>query len=170
MRYCTKCKCLFPDSTDTCPEHNKKLISDPAPASPVRIMTAGGFEFERIAAALDSAGIAYSYSREENDAVFRAVAPSAASINNIYVKISDYCTARELMQEIGAHDERAPYEPDEEEKKKISDAKKEEDEELSPGKARAIRIVSGIAFLLLLAAVVYATDHILALLQTLFGA
>ena len=44
----------------------------------------------------------------------------------------------------------------------------EKGDEMSPGKARAIRIVSGIAFLLLLAGVVFATDWVIALVKAIF--
>ena len=170
MKYCTKCKNITnDDKAEICSECRKKLISDPAPSSPVRIITAQGFEFEHICAALDDGGLPYSYSRENNDALFRAGVPSAAAYNEIFVPLTYYPDAQEILENIGAKDERHAVMLSSEDLQKLEHAKAmEKGDEMSPGKARAIRIVSGIAFLLLLAGVVFATDWVIALVKAIF--
>lgn len=168
MKYCTKCKCITnDDKTEICPECRKKMITSPAPSSPVRIITAEGFEFERICASLDDQNIPYSYSREKNDAVIRVAVPESAALNDIFVPLSYYEDAQELLSDIGAKDEKPPVRLTKAESDRLNKAKNSE-EELSPGKARAIRILSGIAFLLILAATVFVSDWIIALIKNLF--
>ena len=51
MRYCTKCKKLYKgDETEKCFVCGKKTISDPSHYYPVNVVTANGFELERIRA------------------------------------------------------------------------------------------------------------------------
>ena len=169
MKYCTRCKSITDnDKAEICTECRKKLISDPAPSSPVRIITAEGFEFQRICAALDDGKLPYSYSQEKNDALFRAAVPSAAAYNEIFVPLTYYPDAQSILEEIGAKDERPPVMLSEEDMQRLERAKAAENsDEMSPGKARAIRIVSGIGFLLILAAVAFATDWAIALIKAL---
>ena len=56
MKYCSKCKKIYFDfEGERCPSCNRKLIDEPNHFSPVYIITANGFELERIRAALESA-------------------------------------------------------------------------------------------------------------------
>ena len=61
MKYCAKCKKIYTKSEPAaCPFCGRELIDDPSSFSPVDIVTAHGFELERIAAALKDADIPYS--------------------------------------------------------------------------------------------------------------
>ena len=171
MKYCPRCKCILPaDAPERCGECGKRLVVDPAGASPVRLVTAKGVDFQRACDALSESGIPFSHQIEQNDAVIRMMIQVPAAFSDVFVRLSDYDTALEVMQEIGLEDERR-VQPDSEQLEKIAEAKKEqtESEELSPGKARLVRIISGIAFLLILAGVVFLTDFVIAWVKTLFA-
>lgn len=168
MKYCPRCKELF-DKAERCPLCRKATIDDPAAISPVRIITAGGIGLEQVTAALERSEIAYSIEREKYDAAIRSVVPMTATLNNIYVRLCDYQAAQEVLESLGVKDERAEAVISAEEQQRLEAEKPAEEEELSPGKARAIRIVSGLAFLLILALAVYAADFIIALVMKLLG-
>ena len=173
MKYCARCKKLYFKITDSrCPICNKKLIENPNHFSPVYIVTANGFELERIRAALNSADIPYSYQNEKRETGIRILNSAPPENCEVFVPISAYCDAMDILVGIGAvKDDKIP-DVNDDEMAKLNEAKKEAaetDEELSPKKARIIRILSFIAFLMILAAAVYLADFIIALVKNMFG-
>lgn len=169
MKYCPRCKELFTPGGERCPLCRKATIDDPAPSSPVRIITAKGIDLEQVTAALDEAGLPYSSEREKYDAAIRSVVPMSATLNNIYVRLCDYSAAQEALEGLSVKDERAEAVLSSQEQQRLEEEKPAEEEEMSPRKALIIRIVSGLAFLLILALVVFATDNIIALVMKLLG-
>ncbi len=173
MKYCSKCKKLyFNKDNDSCPSCGRKLIEDPNYFSPVHIVTANGFELERIRAALESKEIPYSYQNEKKETGIRILNSAPPENCDVFVPVSAYSDALDILVGIGAIKNDNIPDIDDDGIKKIDSAKKEAaraDEELSPGKARIVRILSFAAFLLILAATVYAADFIIALVKSFFA-
>ncbi len=168
MRYCTKCKKLINNDDKTaCVFCGRKTITDPNHFSPVKLITANGFEFERIRAALDDADIPYSYNEAPMDAGIQILNSAPPENCDIYVPLSAYSDACDILAGIGALKEAdMPDSTDE----MLSNAKKEaQSEELTPSKARTIRMLSLIAFLLILAGVTFLTDFVIELIRSAFS-
>lgn len=163
MKYCTKCKKLYKgEKTEKCPNCLRKLIDNAAPSSPVSIVTANGFELERIRAALEDVEIPYSYQQIKNDTGIQILNSAPFENCAIYVPLSAYYDAVNILAGIGALSENEITDLDEEERKNIEKAAK--DEELSPEKAKLIRYLSFAGFIALLAGVIYLTDFLMSLL------
>lgn len=170
MRYCTRCKRIyFNNENGLCPLCGRQMTDDPNILSPVYVLTANGFELERVRSVLDSEGIAYTVNEARHDAGIQILNSAPPENCDVYVTLSEYERAVETLKGSGAISDDIP-EPDEKAKEQISEAKKKDQEEhLDPKKARNIRIFSAIAFLLILVGVVYLTDFIIALVRKLFG-
>ena len=97
MRYCTKCKILTRDH-EKCPFCSRKTIDNPSHFSPVRIITANGFELERIRAALNDAGIPYSYNESVKDTGLQILNSAPPENCDVYVPLSAYAQACELLK------------------------------------------------------------------------
>lgn len=166
MRYCTKCKKLYKgDETEKCFVCGKKTISDPSHYSPVNVVTANGFELERIRAALHDADIPYSYQEARKDAGIQILNSAPPENCDVFVPLSAYEKTMDVLIGIGAVKEDISQADTE----KLREAEKAaEDEELPPEKARRIRILSGIAFILLLVLVVWLVDIGFEFVKSLF--
>ena len=166
MRYCTKCKKLYKgDETEKCFVCGKKTISDPSHYSLVNVVTANGFELERIRAALHDADIPYSYQEARKDAGIQILNSAPPENCDVFVPLSAYEKTMDVLIGIGAVKEDISQADTE----KLREAEKAaEDEELPPEKARRIRILSGIAFILLLVLVVWLVDIGFEFVKSLF--
>lgn len=166
MRYCTKCKKLYKgDETEKCLVCGKKTISDPSHYSPVNVVTANGFELERIRAALHDADIPYSYQEARRDTGIQILNSAPPENCDVFVPLSAYEKTMDVLIGIGAVKEDISQADTE----KLREAEKAaEDEELPPEKARRIRILSGIAFILLLVLVVWLVDIGFEFVKSLF--
>ncbi len=165
MRYCTKCHRLFTaDAPESCRFCSRTLINDPSEDSPVRMLSANGFELERICAALKGEGIPCSYQHERRDGGIQILNSAPIENCDVFVPLRFYNEARDTLIGIGAIGEEGADEPDIPE----PEEKKTPEEDLSSGRARAIRILSVILFLGLIAAAVFLTDFVVALIQNLF--
>lgn len=166
MKYCTRCHRLYTaDSPESCRFCSRTLISDPSEDSPVRMLSANGFELERICAALRGEDIPCSYQHERRDGGIQILNSAPMENCDVFVPLRLYNQARDILIGIGALGEENADEADipaPEEKKAPAE------EELSPGRARAIRILSVILFLGLIAAAVFLTDFVVALIQNMF--
>ena len=166
MRYCTKCKKLYKgDETEKCFVCGKKTISDPSHYSPVNVVTANGFELERIRAALHDADIPYSYQEARRDTGIQILNSAPPENCDVFVPLSAYAKTMDVLIGIGAVKEEISQADTE----KLREAEKAaEDEELPPEKARRIRILSGITFILLLVLVVWLVDIGFEFVKSLF--
>lgn len=166
MRYCTKCKKLYKgDETEKCFVCGKKTISDPSHYSLVNVVTANGFELERIRAALHDADIPYSYQEARRDTGIQILNSAPPENCDVFVPLSAYEKTMDVLIGIGAVKEDISQADTE----KLREAEKAaEDEELPPEKARRIRILSGIAFILLLVLVVWLVDIGFEFVKSLF--
>lgn len=170
MKYCPKCKKLYNNDTLThCSECSRKLVSDPHYSSPVKLITANGFEFERIRAAIDSAEIPYSYQEAKNDAGIQILNSAPPENCDIFVPLNAYSDAVDVLIGIGALKDNPAELSSSDMEKLRSESKKAHEEELPEDKARLIRILSLIAFLIILVGVVFATDALMGFLRGLIG-
>lgn len=171
MKYCTKCKKVYlkAEKAEICPLCRKKLISNPAPASPVGIIIANGFELERICAALKDGKIPYSYKQDRSDTGLQIL--NSAPFENcvIYVPLSDYNQAAEILIGIGALKEEEIPDLDAEQEEFSRLQEQAQQEELPPKKAAMIRALSLFAFFVIVAVVVFLTDRLLDWIKPLLG-
>ena len=130
------------------------------------LVSASGFELERIRTALLDNGIPSDSKPQRRNFSAKAVTGVDNSEQDIYVAESDYEKAYDLCVGIGA------IRIEGEETTILEDTDKpaeEEFEEMSPQKRTAVRIVSAILFILIAAAVIFGVDSITGWIKGLFG-
>ena len=171
MKYCSKCKNLhFNKELEKCPRCGKKLIEEPSYYSPVKIVTANGFELERIKSALTEADIPFSATEERYDTGLQIL--NSAPLENcaFCVPIAHYDKAVETLAGIGALNEDSIHEIDNEDMEFLEKSRQqEEDDALPEGKARLIRIFSFLGFLIVLVGFAYLVDWLLSFVTPLLG-
>ncbi len=132
------------------------------------LMSASGFELERVRTALSDNGIPNDSTPKRRNYSAKAVTGVDDTEQDIYVAASDYEKAYDLCVGIGAITPEGEVEiipPDGEETAADSPA---EEEEMSPGKRTAVRIISAILFVLLAAAVIFGTDYFMQWIKGFF--
>lgn len=170
MKYCTRCKLIADNDKDICKKCGKKLISNPNHYSAVKIVTANGFELERIRAALTDAEVSFSVQETKQDTGLQILNSAPPENCNVFVPISDYDEAVSVLAGIGALNDDEIPEIDEQTQEDINKAKKEaENDEMSPRKRFWVKLLSLIGFLIVIAGVVYLTDFLVAFIKTLFN-
>ncbi len=170
MRYCTHCKTIFNDNVTVCKKCGKKTISNPNHYSPINIITANGFELERIKASLSDSDIPFSVQETQQDTGLQILNSAPPENCNVFVPLSSYDDAVSVLVGIGALKDNEIPEIDEQTQSYIKKSKKNAQEtQLSPKKARIVRILSFIGFLLVLVGVVYLTDFLISFIKPLFG-
>lgn len=164
MKYCSNCKRIFNTNTDECPKCSRRLIAQPSGESPVVIKLSGGFEAERIIAALKDEGIP-SYQKEaKGSAGLRILNSAAPEESEIYVPLSAYNKAVDVLVGIGA------LNPDEDEVLDVDDSELPPPpmEEMSSRKRFWVRILSIILFIAVVWIVISLTDFCTAWIKSLF--
>ena len=130
------------------------------------LLSASGFELERVKTALADNGIPNDSKPQKRSYSAKAVTGVDNAEQDIYVAESDYEKAYDLCVGIGA------IRIEGEETTILEDTDKpaeEEFEEMSPQKRTAVRIVSAILFILIAAAVIFGVDSITGWIKGLFG-
>lgn len=127
------------------------------------LVSASGFELERIRTALSDNGIPNDSKPQKRNFSAKAVTGTDISIQDIYVAESDYEKAYDLCVGIGAIKLEGEETILEEEA-----AVAEEFEDMPSGKRTAVRIVSAILFILLAAMVIFGVDAITGWIKSLF--
>ena len=170
MKYCSKCKKIHHNKELTqCPKCRRKLIDDPNYNSPVNIITANGFELERIKSALIDAEIPFSVKEERYDTGLQILNSAPPENCSFFVPLSRYDEAVDTLIGISALDENTLPALDTEDEAFLEKSREnEKNDELPEDKARMIRILSFIAFLAILAGFVFLTDHLLSFITPLF--
>lgn len=170
MRYCTRCKRLYLDSEPVlhCPECKRQTVEEPNPASPVLIATANGFELERILSALKGEDVPCTYQHTRLDTGLQILNSAPQENCNVFVSLQDYEKAVGVLAGIGAISDESVISAEEHADALRAVSSKKEAEELTPEKARVVRILSGIGFLLLIVAAVYLTDLVTGWIRSLF--
>ena len=170
MKYCSKCKKILTKNLDQCPKCGRRLIDNPNEYSPVNLVTANGFELERIKSALTDAEIPFSVKEERYDTGLQ-ILNSAPPENCLFsVPLSEYRKAVETLVGIGALNEDSIHEIDKEDMEFLEKSRQQEkDEELPENKARLIRIFSFLGFLAVLVGFAYLVDWLLSFVTPLLG-
>ena len=127
------------------------------------LVSASGFELERIRTALSDNGIPNDSKPQKRNFSAKAVTGTDILIQDIYVAESDYEKAYDLCVGIGAIKLEGEETILEEEA-----AAAEEFEDMPSGKRTAVRIVSAILFILLAAMVIFGVDAITGWIKSLF--
>ena len=171
MKYCSKCKKVHINTEiQNCPACKRKLIENPNGFSPVNIITANGFELERIKSALADSEIPFSVKEERYDTGLQILNSAPPENCAFFVPLSHYDKAVETLIGIGALSEEAVEEIDKADKEYLEKAREQEKkDELPEGKARLIRIISLIGFLAVLVAFSFLVDYLLSFLTPLLG-
>lgn len=167
MRYCASCQVLVPDG-DECPSCGSRKLREVRENDPVLLLTAGEMDCGRITAAFDDAGI----SHEER--MCGAGAPpsilygkSPNSLYRIFVPYGAVESSRRILKDIGILDKLAGE--TEKNKKDKPDPLEKSVEQMSPAQRTAVRIGSAVLFILLIWAVVAASDKLVDVFRHLFS-
>ncbi len=159
MKYCTKCKKIYTDTDRTaCVLCGRELISNPNQYSPVDIVTANGFELERIKSALTEESIPFSVRECRDDTGLQILNAAPPENSCISVPLGYYTQTMELLIGIGALQE--ADELSEEDEKKLQEERTATKQELSPRKSFWIKVLSILLFIGLIAATVFLADII----------
>lgn len=171
MKYCTRCKLIFNnDNQNICPKCRKKLISNPSPYSAVNVVTANGFELERIRSALTDADIPFSVQETRSDTGIQILNSAPPENCNIFVPLSSYDDAIDVLVGINALKDNEIPEIDETTQEELKKVKAQaEKDEMSPRKRFWVKLLSFIGFLLIITGVVYLTDYLMSFVKTFFG-
>lgn len=129
------------------------------------LMTASGFELERIRTALSDNGIPNDSKPQKRNFSAKAVTGVDYSVQDIYVSSDDYEKAYDLCVGIGAIRLDGEEEIIDDGAEAPSD---DEYDEMPDGKRKAVRIISVILFILIVAAVIFSTDFITGWIKDLF--
>ncbi len=157
---------MYNDNEEKCTECKKPLYEIKDDTTPVYLLSATGFELDRVKAALEDNGIPCDSLRKKNTTSADAVTGFDTSEYYIVVPYSAYEKAYDTCVGIGAIkddeakiiDEEVPYSESE-----------EQFEEMSSAKRTTVRIVSAILLVIIFAGVIYGTDFIMHFIKGLFS-
>ena len=104
MKYCKKCKHIHEDKFDICTECRKpqQLYPIEDENTPVFLLSASGFEAQRVQSALESGGIPSDLAARKNNLSADAVTGSDINDKDILVPYSAYDKAYDICVGIGA--------------------------------------------------------------------
>lgn len=169
MKYCKKCKHLHNDNEQTCSSCKKPLAEVADDNTPVYILSASGFELNRVRTALEDNGIPCDTVAQKKNFSAEAVTGYDISEYDLLVPYSAYENAYDICVGIGAiKDEDAEILDEEVTENKNVKSAGEEFEEMSGVKRTTVRIVSAILLILVFCAVIWGTDFIVELFKNLF--
>lgn len=174
MKYCKVCKTLYRDDAANCSECGKKLALVTDINEPVRLCVIGGTERAMLCGLLDDAEIPHL----ENNTYPQGLANEIVTgydvkLSNIslLVPFSALPKASELLGSIETVNN--PIEPMLDDInahiEHIKSGTVEEEKSMSPALRTTIKVVSAIAFLIIVAIVVLGTDKITEWFKSLFG-
>lgn len=171
MKYCKRCKRLFEDSEQFCPDCKKHYpledITDPN--TPVYLTSASGFELDRIQAALEDSKIPSTSQPQAKALSADAVTGSDKTDRDIIVPFSALDEATDICIGIGAvKPEGEEAVVDEQDVENAADSEIDESEIMSPAKRTTIKIVSAILLIIIACLVIWGTDYITGLIKGLF--
>lgn len=173
MKYCKKCNLLIKDELNSCTSCGKALDSSISDKSPVVVVTASGFEKERICTVLTDNDIPYSVRvvpKKGMPTEMNAVTGNSKAEHQIVVPYEFYNKAMEQLVGINAvqlsnEDLQSLTEALENEE---SNNKSSNIDDYFSVKNRVIRIVSACAFFALVALVIFGVDAVMAIIKAFF--
>ena len=174
MKFCKSCKTVFTNSDEVCPDCRKKLCPITDINEPVRLCVTGGTQRAMLTGLLDDENIPFIESNADRHSVANEIVTGYdVKLNNIAVtvpfqalpKASELLCAIEsadnyiepMLDDITAHINRLKSKSDFEEKP------------MSPALRTTVKVLSAIAFLILVALAVLGTDKLTELIKSLFG-
>ncbi len=171
MKYCKKCKHIYNDSDEKCSVCKKPLFEIVDENTPVYIISAGGFELQRIKTALEDSGIPNDSISQKHNFSAQAVTGYDTAEYDILVPYCAYEKAYDVCVGIGAIKDGTEEIIDDDSSFDSSSEKSidEQFEKMSGAKRTTVRVVSALLFLLLIALVVFGTDYIMEFIKNLFG-
>lgn len=169
MKYCKKCRHIHNDEAQTCSCCQKELAEISESNTPVFLLSASGFELERVRTALNDSGIPTDVALQKENSTDAGMGCDFSEYD-LLVPFQAYKKAYDVCVGIGA----IKAEGDEVLDSLTLDGNAEnpadeQGEEMSPTKRTAVKIVSAILFIILVAAVIYGTDFITGFIKGLFG-
>lgn len=174
VKYCKTCKALFPASAERCIHCGKKLYPISDPNEPVRLCVIGGTERALLRGLLDDAGIPYLESNVQPQGVANEIVTGYdVKLSNVsmLVPFSALPKASELLASLEtAHSEVEEHLPAiQDEIVTLRELHSGEDKPMSPALRTTVKVLSALAFLILVAVAVLGTDKLMELLKGLFG-
>lgn len=169
MLYCARCQSLCEDGMHVCPNCKGKKLRPPEENDPVFLITAGKLDASRISAALSEQEIPFEtrVSGPESSAPAAYLGTTPASAARFFVPYGAMEKSREMMEGIGIFEEEGETAHPEEEDQE-GDVVEEDSKSMSPVKRFVWRVISVILFILLIWAVVAATDGVIGLVEKAF--
>ena len=170
MKYCKKCNRMYNDNEEKCTLCKKPLYDIEDSNTPVYLLSASGFELQRVMSALEDGGIPCDNFRNKNSASADAVTGFDTSDYYIAVPYSAYEKAYDICVGIGAikDDEAEIIDEDIQYSDENIKSVDEQFEEMSGAKRTTVRVVSAILLLIIFAGAIFATDYIMQLIKGLF--
>ena len=149
MKYCKKCKHIHEDKFDICTECRKpqQLYPIEDENTPVFLLSASGFEAQRVQSALESGGIPSDLAARKNN--LSADAVTGSDINDKEIKPEGEEITVD-MQDVE------------------NTAESEEQVEMSPAKRTTVKILSAILIIILFCLVIWGTDFLTGFLTGFF--
>lgn len=174
MKYCKVCKTIFSDDETRCHECGKKLAVITDVNEPVRLCVIGGTERAMLSGLLEDAEIPFlennTYPQGLTNEIVTGYDVKLSNIS-LLVPFSALPKASELLGSIETV--KNPVEPMLDEVnahiERIQSGAVEEEKTMSPALRTTIKVLSAIAFLILIALVVFGTDKIMEFIKGLFG-
>lgn len=172
MKYCKKCKHLHNDEQQICTNCKKPLCEISDKNTPVCLLSASGFELERIKAALEDCGIPCDSVLQRHMASAKAMTGYDTSEYDVLVPYSAYEKAYDICVGIGAiklADEEIVESGDDVAVNSDTKTATEQFEEMSSTKRTTVRVVSALLLVIVFALVIYGTDFIAEFIKNLFS-
>lgn len=163
--YCNRCHRIYDDGS-SCPRCKRPLQNDIKPSTPVTVVSASGFERDRITAALEDENIPFATRAEKKEISADAVTGFDSSRYRIEVPFSSYKKAMELLVGINAV---APPQEELENIENMPDTNEDEFDDMSPRKRMLVRIISIILLILVVALVILGVDAVTAIIKNLLA-
>lgn len=175
MKFCKECKKLYDGADAMCPQCRKKYIEIIDTNEPVQLCITGGVERSALCGALRDADIPFVEQLYGKMGVANEIVTGYdAKLSNVVVLVpySAIPKAYEIALSLGLCDE--SFESIvEKAKADIEDYKKngakKKDAKMSDAKRTTVKVLSAIAFFILVALVVFGTDYVIELIKNLFG-
>ena len=171
MKLCTKCKRLHNDEDSVCSNCNAKLENITDENTPVYLLSACGFELERIKTALEDNSIPCDSVIKDRELKKQEFINKNSAESDILVPFAAYEKAYDICVGIGAIKEENTEIVDDDTEQNNSDEPTldEKFEKMSGVKRTTVRVLSAVAFLALVALAVYGTDAITGFIKGLFS-
>ncbi len=171
MKYCKKCKHIHNDCDLNCPDCKVQLVDISDKNTPVYLLSASGFELERVKSALNDSGIPSDAVKKKDGSADAGMGCDFSEYDLLvpfraYEKAFDVCIG---IGAVKAENEKLLDEDVTVPTNKDVKPADERFEEMSGVKRTTVKVVSAILFLILVAAVIYGTDFITGFIKSLFG-